>query len=945
MTDLDGSRGTESLELIGRTAELDLMETFVGRAFGHGDALLLTGEAGVGKTVLLDAACRIAATEGAHVVRSVCVQFEAEVGFAGLNQLFLSLRDRLDRLSELHREALSAALGMGTGRTVGPLVVSTAALALLRDVAQREPVLVVVDDAQWLDRSSARVLGFIARRLEGSRIGLLIAVRIPADSLLLHAGLPQFELSPLDERATTELLSSEFPGLATSVRHHVMAAAQGNPLALRELPASMTDEQRHAVVPLPPVLPLSDRLQRHFAYRLHALPAVTRRMLLVTALDGTGDLRALRHGSSGDNWLDGLAPAERDRLIQVEASTNRFRFRHPLIGAAAVGLATSAERRRAHAVLADLCTDDPERRAWHIAEAVVGPDEPAAALLEVAAERSLHKGDAVRAVHALLRAADLSPRGADRARRLATAASVGADAAGYLRSVPEWLAAARKADPDTEGSPEVTVAAAHHLLNREGDVDTVHSMLVRALESALLRGLTGRAVEEALHLLMLVCHVSGRDEPWRPFTSALARLGDDAPPVLSLSARLYEEPVHASAADLDRLEGLVATLRDEVDPTRTVRVALAAFYVDRLAGCRSSLWQVVESGRDGGAAASAINALVMLAHEAYREGRWDTAAGAAAEGIAWSERLGYRLIALPGVACHALLSAARGDDQATRSSVDELVAWATPRGVRMLDHFAAWARALAALGRRDYEDAYWLLTAISPPGRLEPHVPVALWVAKDLVEAAVRTGRSEEARAHVAAMQRTEIFRLSPRLTLLCAGAAALVASGDDARDGHFEALAVPGAERFPFEHARVRLAYGEHLRRARSTSAARVQLAAALETFERLGARPWADHALHELRATGQTHQSPVEQNGDPAALTPQEHEIASLAASGLSNKQIGSRLYLSPRTVSGHLYRIFPKLGITTRAALRDALSQAVPPPVTRTTGLRARDGSNGA
>jgi DNA-binding CsgD family transcriptional regulator len=930
MGDLDGSRGTDAPELIGRTAELGLMTSFVGRAFGHGDALLLTGEAGVGKTVLLDAVCRIAATEGARIVRAAGVPFEAEVAFAGLNQLFLSLRDRLDALSELHREALSAALGMGTGPTVGPLVVSTAALALLRDVGEREPVLVVVDDAQWLDRSSAGVLGFIARRLEGSRIGLLTAVRSPADSLLLHAGLPQYWVPPLDEQATTELLDSEFPGLAASVRHRVMAAAQGNPLALLELPASMTDEQRRAVVPLPPVLPLSDRLQKLFAHRLQRLPAVTRRMLLLTALDGTGDLRALRNGSSGDGWLDGLAPAERDRLIQVEASANRFRFRHPLIAAAAVGLATSGERRRAHAVLADLFTDDPERRAWHLAEAVVGPDEPAAALLEVAAERSLHKGDAVRAVHALLRAADISPSGADRARRLAAAAYVGADAGGQLRSVPEWLGAAREADPAAVGSLEVTVAAAYHLLNGEGDVDTAHLMLVRALEDALLRGLGGRAVEEALHLLMLVCHVSGRDEPWRPFESALARLGDGSPAELSVSARLYGEPVHASAAVLDRLEALITTLDDEVDPTRILRVAIAAFYVDRLAACRSSLWRVVENGRDGGAPSSAVNAWMLLAHEGYREGRWDTAARAAAEGIAWSERLGYRLIALPGLSCQALLSAARGDDEATRSSTDGLVTWAAPRGAGMLDHFAAWARALAALGRRDYEDAYRLTTTISPPGRLAPHVPVALWVAKDLVEAAVRTGRSEEARAHVAAMQRTEIFRLRPRLTLLCAGAAALVATGGDAGDRYREALAVPGAEQFPFEHARVQLAYGEHLRRTRSTSAARVQLAAALETFERLGARPWVDHALHELRATGQTHQAPTEQHHDPPALTPQEHEIASLAASGLSNKQIGSRLYLSPRTVSGHLYRTFPKLGITTRAALRDALSRAVPPPV---------------
>jgi ATP/maltotriose-dependent transcriptional regulator MalT len=312
---------------------------------------------------------------------------------------------------------------------------------------------------------------------------------------------------------------------------------------------------------------------------------------------------------------------------------------------------------------------------------------------------------------------------------------------------------------------------------------------------------------------------------------------------------------------------------------------------------------------------------MMLCHEAYREGRWDEAARMAEEGIAWSERLGYRLTALPGVYCLALLAAARGDEEATRSLTEELVAWAAPRGVTMLEHFANRARSLAALGRGDYEGAHHLTTSISPAGRLAPHVPVAMWIARDLVEAAVRTGRAEEAVAHVAAMQRAEVFRRSPRLALIAAGSAALAASREDAGELYREALAVRGAEQFPFERARVQLAYGEHLRRTRALHASRLQLTAALETFQRLGARPWITRTEHELRAGGQPHRSP---NGyrDWATLTPQELEIASLAASGLSNKQIGTRLYLSPRTVSGHLYRIFPKLGISTRAALRDAL-----------------------
>jgi DNA-binding CsgD family transcriptional regulator len=930
MDDVRSLSREEAPRLIGRSADLDLVRSFLSRAADHGAALLLTGGPGVGKSVLLEEACRTAAASGVRVLRASGVEFEAEVSFSGLNQLFLPLHDQMEDLPDLHRDALTVALGVGAGPAAGRLVVSAAALALLRLAARQGPVLIVVDDLQWLDRSSAHVLGFVARRLEGSGIGFLAAVRSEADSFLLHAGLPQHDVPPLDEVGATHLLQSRFPGLAAPVRRRVMAAAQGNPLALLELPVTMTEAQRLAAEPLPPFLSLSAQLQQLFADRVRRLPTVTRRLLLLVALDGTGDLQLLRAASSGDSWLDGLAPAERAGVVRMDTGANRVTFRHPLIGAAVVELATSGERQRAHAVLADVLIDDPERRAWHLAEAVVGPDEPAADLLELAAHHALHKGDAVRAVRALLRAADLSPRGADRARRLAAAAYVGADVAGDLTSVPSLLGEARRADPENGGSLERVVAAAYHLLNGEGDVDTAHLMLVRGIENALEQGQAGGAVEEALHSLMVVCHFSGRDEAWRPLEAALTRLGSGVSPLLSVSARVYGDPASTSTAELDRLEALIATVDDEVDPTRILRVGIAAFYVDRLAACRRSLWRVVRDGREGGAAGSAVSALMMLCHDAYREGRWDEAARMAEEGIAWSERLGYRLTALPGVYCLALLAAARGDDEATRSHTEELVAWAAPRGVTMLEHFANRARSLAALGRGDYEAAHRLMTSISPAGRLAPHVPVAMWIARDLVEAAVRTGRSEEAAAHVAAMQRAEVFRHSPRLALIAAGSAALTASGAEAGDRYREALAVRGAEQFPFERARVQLAYGEHLRRTRAPSAARLQLTAALETFERLGARPWIARTEHELHAGGLTHLSP---NGyrDWATLTPQEHEIASLAASGLSNKQIGTRLYLSPRTVSGHLYRVFPKLGISTRAALRDALGN-----LPRTAGL---------
>jgi DNA-binding CsgD family transcriptional regulator len=927
MDDVPSSREDRAAELAGRSHELDLVRSFLTRAADHGGAFLVTAEPGVGKSVLLAEAGRTATASGVRLLRAAGVEFEAEVGFAALHQLLLPLHDEMATLPVRHRNALLGALGLDAEPATDGLVVSTAALALLHAAARRGPLLVVVDDLQWLDRSSAGVLGFVARRLEGSRIGFLAAGRSESDSFLLSAGLRQHDVPPLDEQAARRLLRHRFPTLAAPVRQRVLAAAQGNPLALLELPATLTPAQRRGDVPLPPVLPLNGHLRRLFTDRVRRLPAGTRDLLVLLALDGTGDVRALRAAAPGDGWLEELAPAERDRLVHVDASAARVVFRHPLVGAAAVELATSAERRRAHAGLADTLTDDSERRAWHVAEAALAPEESAAGMLELAADRALQTGDPVQAVQALLRAADLSPSGADRARRLAAAAYVGADVAGQLSSVPDRLGEARRADPGTGGSLEATVAAAYHLLNGDGDVNTAHLMLVQGIESALERGQNGAALEEAVHSLMVVCHFRGRAQPWQPFRSVLTRLDPELSPVLAVSGRVYGAAAAARATDLAALDALLATVNQEVDPTRIVRMGMAAFYVDRLAACRPALWRVVRDGRDGGAAASAVNALMMLCHEAFREGRWEQAARAAEEGVAWSERLGYQLAALPGIYCQALLAAARGDEDAARSRTEELRAWATPRGVMLLEHFAGRAQALAALGRGDYEEAFRLTSRISRPGHLPPHVPLALWIARDLVEAAVRTGRWAEAEAHVAAIQRAEVFGLSPRLALLAAGAAALVASGDDADRHYREALALDGGEQFPFERARIQLSYGEHLRRSRAIQDSRRHLAEALEVFQRLDATPWVTRTLHELRITGQLRRSSTADDRR-ATLTEQEHQIASLAASGLSNKQIGTRLYLSHRTVSGHLYRIFPKLGVSSRAALRDALTNAPAP-----------------
>jgi DNA-binding CsgD family transcriptional regulator len=908
--------------LFGRDAEIEMVRTFLDAAAVRGGALLLSGEPGVGKSVLLETAARTASAVGTRVLRTTGVQDEAEVSFSALHQLLLSVRQGFERLPVSHHDALSVALGLGDSSRPEPLVVSNATLSLLRQTADVRPLLVLVDDLQWLDRASAVVLAFVARRLAGSRVAFIAASRAGCDGFFEQAGLPQHDLQPLDEASASRLIGTHFPSLATPVQQRVLAEAEGNPLALVELPSALTGAQRAALETLPPVLPLNDRLGALFATRVADLPAPTRELLLLAALQGAGDLGVLQAAAGDTDGLARLAPAEHSGLISIQESSHRLTFRHPLVRSTVVEGSADVERRRAHQALADALADQPERRAWHLAEAIVGPDEDVAALLEQTARPSLKRGDAVGAVAALTRAADLSPEQPSRSRRLAEAAYLGADVTGELRNVSRLLDDARMADPEATGSLQAAIAASYLILNGGGDVDTAHRLLVRAIESAVDRdGEIDDAVIEALHTLLPVCFFGGRSELWEPFYAAMARLEPHVPGLLSLCSRTFPDPVRTAVPALEELADTITGLRDESDPTRIVRVGIAAVYVDRLAGCREALWRVVQDGREGGAVASAIDALMLLCFDDLASGQWDDALHLAGESVELCERYGYRLLAWPGRLAQALIAAGRGDDDTTRALTDEMSGWAAPRGVLAIELFARHARALAAMGRGDFEEAYQQSSAISPAGALAPYTPEALWVLLDLVESAVRTDRRAEAMAHTVAMRDLGIASISPRLALVSAACSAMLASDDRAVSLYEGALAVPGVERWPFELARVHLCFGEYLRRARAVTRSRVHLKAGLEIFERLGAQPWATRAAGELRAAGMT--SSRSAGAGASKLTPQEFEIATLAASGLTNKQIAERLYLSHRTVGAHLYQVFPKLGITSRAALRDALA----------------------
>ncbi|MEU7860738.1 AAA family ATPase [Nonomuraea sp. NPDC049141] len=915
--------GAGPANLIGREPEIQRLRLFLGRvAEGTAGALLLSGDPGVGKTSLLEQAATLAADSGIRLLRATGSQFEADISYAALHQLLRPCLDAVPRLSPLLAGALNVALGLGEGRPPAQLLVARAVLALLQAMAGERPLLLVVDDLPWLDCASARVLGMVARRLAGSPVALIAACRTGEASFFDQGNLPVVYVEPLSE-AAAELLTSRYPAMAPRVRRRLLDAALGNPLALLELPVSLSDLAHTAAGALPTALPLSHRLQTVFASRVRALPAQIFDLLLLAALDGTGDLRLVR-AIDADRGGGGLSAAERSGLVRADESGERLTFRHPLIQSAIVGLSTSEQRRRAHAELAARLADQPERHAWHLAEATGQPDERVAALLQQVAHANLLRGDSVGAVTELLRAATLSPSGKGRCERLAEAAYLGSTVTGDLRDAPRLMEQARRAHSGPGLPLPAALAGGHLLLHLDGDIDAAFHLLMGAIDE-LDNPRDGHynTLWEVLYTLLMICFFGGRADRWPPVRAVIDRLLPRPPEILAVLSAAFSDPARLTPDMLTRVDASVAGLGHQVSPARIIRTGIAVAYLDRLAQCREPLQRVVQHGREGGAITSAIEALFLLGQDAFHTGRWKEAQQMVEEGLQLCELHGYGLFAWPGRLTGALLAAAHGDYQSATGSARDMDTWATPRGAGIINAYACHIRSLAALGQADYETAFRNAAAISPPGTLAAYAPHALWVFHDLIEAAVHTGRAAEAAAHVAAAHEARLDRLSPRLRLVVLACAAITEPSTDtaALDA---AIAEPGNDRWPFDLARIHLTYGSHLRRINRTSDARRHLTAATEIFHRLGAIPWAARADRELRASGIT----ITKTEDGLAfLTPQQRQIAQLAAAGHTNKEIAARLFLSPRTVSTHLYQVFPKLGITSRAALRDALGD--PPP----------------
>ncbi|MFJ8582922.1 AAA family ATPase [Micromonospora sp. NPDC093277] len=904
-------------EPLGRKAELSAIESELLSASATGRrAVLLRGDPGVGKTLLIDTVGTRAVTAGWRLLRGTGVESEAELVFAGLHQVLHPLLPDAERLPPGQREVLHHVFGVATGTPPDRFTVSAAALALLTVPSPRHTLL-IFDDLHWVDPSSAQALGFIARRLAGSQVSFLGAVRSGWSSSFDSAGCRDVTVRPLDRQAAGRLLDRRYPRLAAPARRRILVEAAGNPLALVELPSQLDARQRSGHAELPQPFPLSQRLEELYADRTRRLPEQTRRLLELAALESTGDLAVVAGGAQLDTGgaEAGLTEAVSAGLISIDFGRGQLRFRHPLVRSSIVRTMPAARRNAAHTALATALADDPERRAWHLAGAATGPDPAVADELENAARRALARGGTGEAAALLARAAELSADETARGHRLAEAAFLYSKA-GQFDTAHRLLQAARRGGDMIEEVALNATAAAYLSVYQSGDFATAYQLLTEVIPRIPRDEAFAALLDDALYMLLIICYWQGRPDLWRPFLDAL----DDASDHARLLYEAVGDPARTGYLARARFGAAVRDLPPGERPWGINWLSFAAIYIDAT-GEYEDLWRRVVAMRDASGTIDAQMIIVIaLSHDAFLRGRLDEAEALAREGLELAETHDYQLYVALFRYLMACPAAVRGDVTTVAALHEQIRQWEEPRDVGLLRAMVGETATLAALAAGDAEAAFHRASEVSQPGMLRPYTPHAMWMVLDLVEAAVRTDRWDAARAHARAADEAGIARISSRVALLVAGAKAFAADDETMEDGFEAALAVPGARRWTFEHARVQLGYGERLRRRRNAVAARHHLLAALSAFERIGALPWRDRAQQELRASGVVVQRDAVPADNP--LTAQEWQIAELAAAGLSNKEIGTRMHVSPRTVSSHLYRIFPKLNVTTRAALRDAL-----------------------
>ncbi|MGI5489825.1 AAA family ATPase [Microtetraspora malaysiensis] len=883
--------------LYGRSREEADIERLLAEArAGRSGTLVIRGQTGIGKSALLHYAAGRA--EGMRVLRGVGIESEAELPFAALHLLLRAGLDRIHALPGAQATALSGALGLGDIAPENRFLVGLSTLSLLSELAGDDGLLCLVDDAQWFDQASIDALVFAARRLEAEGVVMIFAARAGFHA----AGLPELQLGGLDDAAAAALLPA---GLPPHVRERLIEESDGNPLALIELPAALTAEQRAGRLSPVGAMPVADRVREAFQQQIAGLPEPARTALLIAAADGSGELETVAGAGAS---LHGLESAERSRLIEIRGTT--IAFRHPLIRAAAYQGAPVTRRLAVHRALADALTgsaamDAADRRAWHRASAVLGPDEDVARELEEAAERARTRSGHAASAAAYERAAELTTDPVRRSGWLAAAAVAASDAGLMGRAAA--LADSATSDVD---DPEVIAALIQVRAHREFELGTPLAA-GRIIMGGVPR-VAARSAEWATWLLVEAVRCAwfaGDARLAEEAAASLRALPDIGSPLvggaLGLTHLLSGDIVGGAklmgaAVDEDALAGLGV-------PGLTFTASLClplgrATRYEEIAGqvvaeCQKSGmigWLAVAFQDHGlaqgwlcryGEARAALNAGLRLAADLGHE-----------------HRVSHLMCSLAWVLAH------QGDAGECRANAEEGVARADGQGLVLAAVVGRWALGLLELGLGRPDAALRQLEAIPPTG-------IAVLAAPDQIEAAIRGGRPDRAQeplARYVAWARHVGQPLPDAIALRCR---ALV-EGDETHFAH--ALRRHEEDEQPYERARTRLAYGEWLRRARRRADARVQLRGALEIFDRLGAELWAERARAELRATGDVPAAPRRADDPLSVLTPREREIVRLAADGASNRDIAAQLFLSPRTVGYHLYKAFPKLGITARSQL---------------------------
>jgi DNA-binding CsgD family transcriptional regulator len=918
--------------LFGREAELRHVYDLIDGAPEAGAALVVRGDAGIGKSALLLQATERARELGFRVVRAAGVPSEAQLAFAALDQLLRPFPDALRHLPAPQRTALETALGRLDAKTPDIFLIALAALGVLSEVASDHPVVIVVEDAHWVDRPTCEVLAFVARRLDMESIVVLFAIRDGVSGVLDAANLPVLRLGPLDDRSAADVLDRTAPALPAKLRLRVLEESAGNPLALIELPKALTQIDLLRWSPDDPI-PLTARLERTFAVRLAECPEQTRTLLTLAALEESAELSELLQAAEvmlgRPTTVDALDPAVTAGLGTIEA--NRFRFRHPLIHSATQQAVTATGRRRAHAALAEVLADEPDRSIWHRAAATVGVQEAVASQLEAAAGRAELRGGTDVAIAALQLASALSEDPRSTVGRLLRAAELAfelgrrdlslrllkeckqLDLADHERTTMAYMLELQ--DSRWSGADAIrALAQIAEDLSQAGD-------LQRALQALMIVGTRSNGVKLDDATRHSIVAVAGRVAPTR-----------DDPSFLAVAA--FADPVGQGREVIGRLAELNPAAFTDPKAEFALGQAAAAVWTDHLA--LPYLRGASAGFRTTGRLALLAQTLVSEAWAHLHMGNIHAVLIQAAEAMSLATETSQSPYLAAAQTALAIAEAERNHEPTAQQLSSAAESLLVPMGANPLLALVELTRGRIALAGERFTEAYQHLSRIFDVDDIAHQPFICGWALADITDAAVHGGENlHRVRHDIAEWETIAESTGAGHLQAQLAYVRPMLARDREAY-GLFNA-AVASTVDWPYYRARTQLAFGAWLRRQRRAAESRSRLRDAANLFDALGMTRSGDRARRELRASGESIRRTTPTAWDQ--LTPQELQIAQLAVGGLTNREIAERLYLSHRTVGSHLYKLFPKLGVTSRTELRAALEHINPTVVNNSLRLANR------